>query len=47
MTLSESAQPTDPRVAVSKRLVLEKLVMDLTTESKAETAGWMQEQLPV
>jgi DNA polymerase-3 subunit delta len=31
----------------SKRLVLEKLVMDLTTEPKAETAGWMQEQLPV
>ncbi len=32
---------------VSKRLVLEKLVMDLTTEPKVETAGWMQEQLPV
>ena len=32
---------------VSKRLVLEKLVMDLTTEQKVETAGWMQEQLPV
>ena len=32
---------------VSKRLVLEKLVMDLTTEAKVETAGWMQEQLPV
>src|ERR1700726_3521645 len=32
---------------VSKRLVLEKLVLDLTTEPKAETAGWMQEQFPV
>jgi len=32
---------------VSKRLVLEKLVMDLTSEAKVETAGWMQEQLPV
>jgi DNA polymerase III subunit delta len=31
---------------VSKRLVLEKLVMDLTTEPKLET-GWMQEELPV
>jgi DNA polymerase-3 subunit delta len=32
---------------VSKRLVLEKLVLDLTTEAKLETPGWMQEQLPV
>jgi DNA polymerase-3 subunit delta len=32
---------------VSKRLVLEKLVMDLTTEPKLEAPGWMQEQLPV
>jgi DNA polymerase-3 subunit delta len=32
---------------VSKRMVLERLVMDLTTEPKLETAGWMQEQLPV
>jgi DNA polymerase III subunit delta len=32
---------------VSKRLVLERLVMDLTTEPKLETPGWMQEQLPV
>jgi len=32
---------------VSKRMVLERLVMDLTTESKVETPGWMQEQLPV
>jgi DNA polymerase-3 subunit delta len=32
---------------VSKRMVLERLVMDLTTEAKLETAGWMQEQLPV
>jgi len=32
---------------VSKRLVLERLVMDLTTQAQVETAGWMQEQLPV
>jgi len=32
---------------VSKRMVLERLVMDLTTEAKLETQGWMQEQLPV
>ena len=32
---------------VSKRMVLEKLVMDLTTEPKLEAPGWMQEQLPV
>ncbi|HTU36047.1 MAG TPA: DNA polymerase III subunit delta [Candidatus Acidoferrum sp.] len=32
---------------VSKRMVLERLVMDLTTEQKFETPGWMQEQLPV
>jgi DNA polymerase III subunit delta len=32
---------------VSKRLVLERLVMDLTAEPKLETPGWMQEQLPV
>jgi DNA polymerase III subunit delta len=32
---------------VSKRTVLERLVMDLTTEPKLETPGWMQEQLPV
>jgi DNA polymerase-3 subunit delta len=31
---------------VSKRLVLEKLVMDLTAEPKIE-CGWMQEELPV
>jgi DNA polymerase-3 subunit delta len=31
---------------VSKRFVLEKLVLDLTAESKPET-GWMQEELPV
>jgi DNA polymerase III subunit delta len=30
----------------SKRIVLEKLVMDLTSEPKPE-AGWMQEELPV
>ena len=30
----------------SKRLVLEKLVLDLTAEPKPET-GWMQEELPV
>src|SRR5690348_698095 len=32
---------------VSKRMVLERLVMDLTSEPKPETPGWMQEQLPV
>jgi hypothetical protein len=32
---------------VSKRMVLERLVRDLTTESKLEAAGWMQDQLPV
>jgi DNA polymerase-3 subunit delta len=32
---------------VSKRMVLERLVIDLTTEAKLETQGWMQEQLPV
>jgi DNA polymerase-3 subunit delta len=32
---------------VSKRMVLERLVMDLTTEPKVGTPGWMQEQLPV
>jgi DNA polymerase-3 subunit delta len=32
---------------VSKRMVLERLVMDLTAEAKIETPGWMQEQLPV
>jgi len=32
---------------VSKRLVLEKLIMDLTTEPKIESPAWMQEQLPV
>jgi DNA polymerase III subunit delta len=32
---------------VSKRLVLEKLVMDLTTELKPEVRGWSQEELPV
>jgi len=32
---------------VSKRMVLERLVMDLTTEAKLEVPGWMQEQLPV
>ena len=31
---------------VSKRLVLEKLVLDLTSEPKPE-AGWQQEELPV
>src|SRR6201981_1860128 len=31
----------------SKRLVLEKLVFDLTTEPKAEVSGWAQEELPV
>jgi DNA polymerase-3 subunit delta len=32
---------------VSKRIVLERLIMDLTTEPKLDTPGWMQEQLPV
>jgi hypothetical protein len=32
---------------VSKRMVLERLVMDLTTEKKLEAPGWLQEQLPV
>jgi DNA polymerase-3 subunit delta len=32
---------------VSKRLVLEKLVMDLAAEPKAEIPGWAQEELPV
>ena len=32
---------------VSKRIVLERLVMDLTTEPKVESPGWMQDQLPV
>jgi DNA polymerase III subunit delta len=32
---------------VSKHLVLERLVMELTSEPKLETPGWMQEHLPV
>jgi DNA polymerase-3 subunit delta len=32
---------------VSKRLVLERLIIDLTTEPSLEAPGWMQEQLPV
>jgi DNA polymerase-3 subunit delta len=32
---------------VSKRMVLERLVMDLTSEAKPETPGWMQDKLPV
>ena len=32
---------------VSKRMVLERLVIDLTSDPKLETPGWMQEQLPV
>jgi DNA polymerase III subunit delta len=32
---------------VSKRMVLERLVIDLTTEPKPAVPGWMQEQLPV
>lgn len=32
---------------VSKRLVLERLIMDLTTEAKVEAPGWMQDHLPV
>ena len=32
---------------VSKRMVLERLVIDLTSEAQLTTPGWMQEQLPV
>ncbi len=32
---------------VSKRLVLENLVLDLTAEPKLQTAGWLQDELPV
>jgi DNA polymerase-3 subunit delta len=32
---------------VSKRMVLERLVMDLTTEPRLDAPGWMQDQLPV
>jgi DNA polymerase III subunit delta len=32
---------------VSKRMVLDRLVMELTTEPKLEAPGWMQNQLPV
>jgi hypothetical protein len=32
---------------VSKRFVLEKLILDLTVEAEPETPGWSQEQLPV
>jgi len=31
----------------SKRMILEKLVLDLTSEPKPEIAGWEQEELPV
>jgi DNA polymerase-3 subunit delta len=31
----------------SKRLVLEKLVLDLTSDPKPEISGWQQEELPV
>src|SRR5579862_9137305 len=31
----------------NKRLILEKLVLDLTAEPKAEIPGWSQEELPV
>ena len=31
----------------SKRMVLEKLVLDLSSELKPEIAGWQQEELPV
>ncbi|HEY6183741.1 MAG TPA: DNA polymerase III subunit delta [Terriglobales bacterium] len=31
----------------SKRLILEKLVLDLTAEPKVEVPGWSQEELPV
>jgi len=32
---------------VSKRLVLENLVMELTAEPKLQEAGWLQDELPV
>jgi DNA polymerase III subunit delta len=32
---------------VSKRFVLENLVLDLTAERKVLEAGWLQERLPV
>jgi len=32
---------------VSKRMVLERLVINLTSEPELATPGWMQEQLPV
>jgi len=32
---------------VSKRMVLERLVIDLTTEPKLDLPGWLQDQLPV
>jgi DNA polymerase-3 subunit delta len=32
---------------VSKRLVLENLVLDLTAEAKVQEVSWLQEQLPV
>jgi DNA polymerase III subunit delta len=32
---------------VSKRMVLEGLIIDLTTEPKLDLPGWMQDQLPV
>ena len=32
---------------VSKQLVLENLVLDLTAEPKAVEVGWLEEQLPV
>jgi DNA polymerase-3 subunit delta len=31
----------------SKRLILEKLVLELTAEPKVEAPGWLQEELPV
>jgi DNA polymerase III subunit delta len=31
----------------NKRLLLEKLVLDLTAESKPEVPGWSQDELPV
>jgi len=31
----------------SKRLILEKLVLDLTAEPKVEVPRWLQEELPV
>ena len=57
LQVTTRAYQRDPEIAradlalrsnpVSKRLVLENLVLELTAEPKAVEAGWFQEQLPV